>query len=130
MTTELSAPEPSSTRINLPDGRYYVQTDSYNTFAAELRGAVETGCAPTDFTVLLEGYSWADSEPTKPRERRLTVSGLTVDELTALAAGSDSELHQVITRAVFARNAPPAFSYTGTRAFGFETKSPAAGGPS
>lgn len=117
MTTE---PSPA-TRINLPNGRYFVKTDSFSTFAAELGNAVEAGCAPTEFTVLLEGYTWADSEPTRRRERRLTVSGLTADEFAALAAGSDSALHQVITRAVFARNAPPEFSYAGTRSFQFET---------
>jgi hypothetical protein len=117
--------EPShATRINLPNGRYHVATDSFSTFAAELGHAVQAGCAPTEFTVLLEGYTWADSEPTRPRERRLTVSELTVAELAALAAGSDSELHQVITRAVFGRNAPPEFSYAGTRSFQFETTTP------
>lgn len=110
---------PQATKIDLPGGRYYIQTDSYVTFAAELGKAVEAGCAPTGFTVVLLGYSWADSEPTRPRERRLIVSDLTADELTALAAGSATALDKAITRAVRARNSPPNFSYEGTRAFSF-----------
>ncbi|WP_159851063.1 hypothetical protein [Nocardia sp. CY41] len=71
---------------------------------------------------MLLGYSWADSEPTRPRERTLTVSDLTADELTALAAGSADALDKVITRAVYARNSPPDFTYEGTRAFAFDTQ--------
>lgn len=123
MSTAPSPSEPPpATKIDLRNGRYYVETDSYATFAAELSKAVETGCAPTCFTVVLLGYSWADSEPTRPRERRLMVSDLTADELTALAAGSASALDKVITRAVHARNSPPDFTYEGTRAFSFETR--------
>lgn len=112
---------PQTTKIDLPGGRYYVETDSFVTFAAELGKAVEAGCAPTGFTVVLLGYSWADSEPTRPRERRLIVSDLSTDELTALADGSATALDKVITRAVYARNSPPDFTYEGTRAFSFQT---------
>lgn len=113
---------PPATKIDLRNGRYYVETDSSATFAAELSKAVHAGCAPTGFSVVLLGYAWADSEPTRPRERTLMVSDLSADELTALAAGSASALDTVITRAVRARNSPPDFIYEGTRAFAFETR--------
>ncbi|WP_280381429.1 hypothetical protein [Nocardia wallacei] len=122
MSTPLSPGNPpQTTRIDLPGGRYYIETDSYVTFAAELSKAVDAGCAPTGFNVVLLGYSWADSEPTRPRERRLIVSDLSPDELTTLAAGSATALDKVITRAVHARNSPPNFTYEGTRAFSFDT---------
>lgn len=121
-TAPLPRGPPPATKIDLQNGRYNVHTDSYITFAAELNKAMDSGCAPAGFSVVLLGYSWADSEPTPPHDRRLMVGDLTADELTALATGSANALDKVITRAVYARNSPPNFSYAGTRAFSFDTQ--------
>ncbi len=106
----------------LPSGAEHVHTHSRAAFARELGRLHAAGHAPDMFTVQLSGFRGADSPNTTPaRTRRIEITGLSDDEIRALATGDKSAMQDVVRRQIQARGYTGGFNWKRATRFDFES---------